>query len=282
MIAVTGATGNLGGLVVADLLERGVAPAGIVAVVRSRDRAAHLAAAGVQVRVADYDDPVALVSAFTGVERLLLVSGSEPGRRVGQHGNVIDAAVEAGVRSLAYTSITKAETSGIALAPDHLATEDLLADAPLATTVLRNNWYYENYTAGLESTLSQGQLLSATDGASFNPAARPDLAAAAAGVLTGEGHEGRIYELAGPSVTLAKLAATIAETSGTPVTVVELPAPAYREALLAAGLPAPVAAMLVDADEGIARGDLEVEESDLERLVGRPLIPFAEVVRAAL
>jgi len=281
MIAITGATGGLGRDVIAELLERGVDPSRIAALVRSPDKAAGLSAHGVVVRFAVYNKPETLPDALEGVEKLLLISGNEPGR-VEQHANVIQAAVQAGVGSIAYTSGTKADTSGIGIIADHRATEKILAGTSIASTILRNNWYFENYTQNLPVTLQQGVILSATGGAQFNPAARRDYAAAAAAVLTSDGHDGKVYELAGPAVTLSDLAAVITEVTGTPVAVVELAPAEYRDTLIGAGLPEPVAAMLVGGDEGIARGDLYVESSDLADLVERAPITFAEVVRAAL
>lgn len=281
-IAVTGATGGLGRLVVDELIAREVPPSEIVAIARSADKAADLADRGVEVRIADYDDPATLPAALAGVDRLLLVSGNEVGKRLLQHTSVIEAAVAAGVGSITYTSLTKADTSTLSLAGEHLGTERILADLDLPTTVLRNDWYFENYTGSLDATLGAGTLLSATEGASFNPAARADYAAAAATVLTTDGHDGVTYELGGAPTTVAEVAATIADVTGTPVSVTELPEAAYRETLVDVGLPEPVADMLTSADRGIARGDLATDSTALADLVGRPLTPFADVVRAAV
>ncbi len=282
MIAITGATGGLGHHVVTELLDRGVPAADLVAVVRSPEKAADLAALGVEVREGDYDRPDTLVSAFAGIDKLLLVSGNEVGQRERQHANAIDAAVAAGVGSIAYTSILKADTSTVTLAAEHLATERALAASGLPHTLLRNGWYHENYTGTLTATLEHGTVLGATGGASFTPAARADFAAAAATVLATDGHDGAVYELGGDPLTLAAVAATVTEVSGTPVTSTDLPVEAFVDALLAAQLPPVVAEMLGSADRGIANGELSTDSGDLARLVGRPLVPFRDAVAAAL
>jgi NAD(P)H dehydrogenase (quinone) len=281
MIAITGATGGLGRLVIDDLLGRGVPASDVVAIARSAEKATPLADLGVQVRIADYDDAAGWPAALDGVDRLLLVSGNEIGKREAQHRTVIDAAVAAGVGEIVYTSLTKADTSRLSLAAEHLATEQHLASVDVPATVLRNDWYFENYTGNLDTTLATGTILSATEGASFNPAARADYAAAAATVLTTDTHTGQTLELAGTPLTVQDLAATITEVTGTEVGVTEVTPEAYEQILTDAGLPGPVATMLRTAEEGIAAGDLSEDPSTLEALVGRPLTPLADVVRAA-
>jgi len=283
MIAITGATGHLGRLVIAALLARGVPAGEIVAIVRDAGKAADLAARGVQVRQADYDRPDALTAALRGVDKLLLVSSSQVGRRAAQHRNVVDAARAAGVTLLAYTSIPKADTSRMLLADEHKATEGMIRAAGLPFVFLRNGWYMENYTDNLAPTLQHGALLGSAGEGRFTPATRADYAAAAAAVLTGPGHENAMYELGGDeSVSLADLAAEISTQSGTPVTYRDLPAGEYAAALTGAGLPAARAALLADADLGIARGDLTTESGDLRRLIGRPTTTLADAVRTGL
>jgi len=283
MIAITGATGHLGRLVIAALLARGVPAGEIVAIVRDAGKAADLAARGVQVRQADYDRPDALTAALRGVDKLLLVSSSQVGRRAAQHRNVVDAARAAGVTLLAYTSIPKADTSRMLLADEHKATEGMIRAAGLPFVFLRNGWYTENYTDNLAPTLQHGALLGSAGEGRFTPATRADYAAAAAAVLTGPGHENAVYELGGDeSVSLADLAAEISTQSGTPVTYRDLPAGEYAAALTGAGLPAALAALLADADLGIARGDLTTESGDLRRLIGRPTTTLADAVRTGL
>lgn len=283
MIAVTGATGHLGRLVVDDLLERGVAPGGIAALVRAPEKAGDLAERGVHVRRAEYTEPETLRTALEGVEKLLLVSSSEVGQRVEQHRNVIDAARVAGVRLLVYTSILEADTSRMQLADEHRATEDLIRASGIPFVLLRNGWYLENYTENLASVLEHGALLGSADGGRVSAAARSDFAAAAAEVLTGTGQEGNVYELGGDeSFTLSELAEEISRQSGRPVEYRDLPEAQYAEALISAGVPEPFARVLADSDRGIARGELYTESGDLRRLIGRPTTSPAEAVRAAL
>ncbi len=283
MIAITGATGHLGRLVIAALLDHGVPAGEIVALVRDPAKAADLAARGVQVRQADYTQPDAVRAALRGVDKLLLVSSSAVGSRVPQHRTVVDATRAAGVTLLAYTSILKADTSPLSLAAEHKATEEMIRASGLPFVFLRNGWYMENYTANLAPTLQHGALLGSAGAGRFTPATRADYAAAAAAVLAGAGHEAAVYELGGDErVNLADLAAEIGAQSGTPVTYQDLPAEEHARALVAAGLPAAVAALLVDADRGIARGDLTTESGDLRRLIGRPTATLAQAVRAGL
>jgi NAD(P)H dehydrogenase (quinone) len=279
-IVVTGATGHLGRLVVEALLDRGVPGGQIVATGRRTETLADLAERGVVVRRADFDDPASLREAFTGAERLLLVSGSEPGRRIEQHGNAIEAAKAGGVRHIAYTSIVRADTSSLLLAADHRGTEELLAASGVPHTLLRNAWYFENYTTRLPVYLEHG-IVGSVGAARISAAARADYAEAAAAVLTGEGHEGAIYELGGASFTMAELAEVVSTATGRTVTYTDLPVEQYAQVLVAAGLPEPVAAVFADGDRGAAAGELLVDGSDLEKLIERTPTPLADVVTAA-
>ena len=279
-IVVTGATGHLGRLVVEALLERGVPAGQIVATGRRTESLADLAERGVVVRRADFDDATSLREAFTGAEKLLLVSGSEPGRRIAQHGTAIEAAKAAGVRHIAYTSIVRADTSSLLLAADHRGTEELLAASGVPHTLLRNAWYYENYTGQLPVYLEHG-IVGATGDARLSAAARADYAEAAAAVLTGEGHEGAVYELGGESFSMAELAEVVSAATGRTVTYTDLPVEQYTQVLVAAGLPEPVAAVFADGNRGAAAGELLVDGSDLEKLIGRTPTPLADAVQAA-
>ncbi|MFC3686973.1 NAD(P)H-binding protein [Aquipuribacter hungaricus] len=292
-LAVTGASGRLGRLVVADLLDRGVVPAGdVVAVVRDPASVADLADRGVQVRRGDYDEPGTLPSALAGVDRLLLVSGSEPGRRVPQHTAVVEAAVAAGVGRLVYTSILGAPTTRNPLAPDHRATEEVLRAAAVPVVVLRNGWYTENWTDQLGQYLATGELLGATGGAGVSAAARADFAVAAASALLAdhaelaaaadEQAEGFLaLELGGPAFTLEELAAAVTEATGTTVVSRDLGVDGYARALVGAGLDEGTAGFVASLDGSIAAGELRTGSGALERLLGRPATPLVEVVRAA-
>jgi NAD(P)H dehydrogenase (quinone) len=278
-IAVTGASGQLGRLVVEELSRAGSTP---VAIVRDPGKVADLAERGVDVRGAAYD-PAALERALDGVDRVLLISGNEFGARVAQHTNVIRAAEHAGVELLAYTSIPGATDNPLILAQEHKGTEAVLAESAVPHVLLRNGWYWENYVGGLAHAVEAGVLHGAAGEGRVAGAARADYAEAAARVLTTDGHAGRAYELGGgESLTYAELAQAISEAAGKPVRYENLPEADYAAALIQAGLPQAYAEALADADAGIARGILDVRSGDLEKLLGRPATPAVEVFRAAL
>jgi NAD(P)H dehydrogenase (quinone) len=259
-------------------------PAGdIVAIVRTPEKIVDLAARGVVVRAADYGDRAALEAALAGVDRLLLVSGSAVGQRIPQHTNVIDAAKAAGVGFVGYTSIPDADTSPLALAVEHKATEELLAVSGIPHVLLRNGWYWENYINDLAGTVERGVLYGAAGEGKVAGATRNDYAEAAAVVLTTDGHDGKVYELGGDErLTYADLAAKISEVAGSSVTYENLPADRYAEVLVSAGVPEPYAKILANSDAGVATGALDVDTGDLQKLIGRPSTPVADVLRAAL
>lgn len=280
---VTGASGHLGRLTVLALLERGVAASDVVATARDTDTIADLAALGVVARQADYTDPASLKEAFAGVDRALLVSSSAVGQRVAQHGHVIDAARDAGVELLGYTSITRADTSQLLLAEEHRRTEELLAASGLPVVLLRNSWYLENYTAQAATALEHGVVLGAAGEGRVSAATRADFAAAAAAALVSDDQAGRVHELGGDvAFTLEEYAATLAAEAGATVAYRDLSAADYTAALVDAGLPEGYAAILADSDLGLARGELLADSGDLSRLIGRPTTTPAEAIRAAL
>ena len=283
LIAVTGASGHLGRLVVEDLLARNFPASRIVAVVRDSQKAADFAARGVQVRVGDYTKPETLDAAFDGVERLLLISSNEVGQRLPQHKSVVEAASKAGVKFIAYTSIPKADTTEMQLAAEHKETERVIRESGIAFAFLRNSWYFENYTAQLPSILEHKAVFGSAGDGRVSAATRADYAAAAAAVLTGDNHDNKIYELGGDTAfTLTELAAEISEQTGEEIVYRDLPVENYAEALIGAGLPEPMARVLADADLGIERGDLLVESGDLNRLTNRPTTTLADAVASAL
>ena len=282
-IVVTGATGHLGHQVVLDLLDRGVPASDIVATGRSLDKVDDLAQRGVGVRRIDFDDPETLKVAFGAGDRVLLVSGSEVGKRGPQHQAVIDAAVAAGVAQLVYTSIPKADTTPMQLAAEHRVTEEAIATSGLPATILRNSWYLEGYASQVPTYLEHGVVGSAGDGR-VSGASRADFAEAAAVVLADPvaDHVGRTYELGGDeSFTLADLAAAVSSATGQDVAYVEVPADQHQAILAAAGLPEPMPAIIADVDQAIRTGALEVEGHDLSTLLGRPTTTLAEVLAAA-
>ncbi|WP_413735658.1 SDR family oxidoreductase [Sodalis sp. RH21] len=282
MIVITGATGQLGRLVIAELLKTHPASE-LVAAVRSPEKARDLAALGVEVRQADYSQPATLDIALRGAEKLLLISSNAVGARVEQHRNVIDAAKRAHVKLLAYTSLLHADTSPLGLSKEHLATEDLLDESGLPVVLLRNGWYHENYTAGIPTALAHNALAGCAGDGRIASASRTDYAAAAAAVLSKENQAGKIYELAGDEAyTLTELAAEITRQSGTAVKYVNLTQPEYQALLSQAGLPDFLAVMLSDSESGASQGGLFDDARQLSQLIGRPTQPLAQAVAAAL
>ena len=278
MIIVTGATGQLGRLVIASLLEK-MPASEIVAAVRNPENARDLAEKGVQVRTADYNRPATLKSAFEGAEKLLLISSSEVGRRADQHRVAIAAASEAGVGLLAYTSMLHADTSPLALSAEHKQTEAMLRRSDLPSVILRNGWYTENYTAGIPAALEHGTLLGCAGEGRISSAARADFAAAAAMVLLSEDQDGRVYELAGDEAyTMTDLAAEISRQAAREVVYKDMPESQYREVLVSVGLPVGLAKLLADSDRGASLGGLYDDSCQLSTLIGRPTTPLSDSI----
>ncbi|MER7073598.1 SDR family oxidoreductase [Terrabacter sp. NPDC000476] len=281
-LLVTGAGGHLGRLVVESLLERGTPARDVVATARTPEAVADLAARGVQVRRADYDEPASLDAAFAGVDRLLLVSGSEVGRRVAQHRNVVEAAGRAGVGLVAYTSITRADRSTLVLAEEHRATEQLLAASGLPHVFLRNSWYLENYTAQVPTVLEHGAVIGSAGTGRVSAATRADYAAAAAVVLAQPDPARTVYELGGDTAfTLGELAETLGRVAGREIAYRDLSADDHTAALVAAGVPEPYAAVLADGDRGLSEGELFTDARDLSTLIGRPTTTLEQALRSA-
>lgn len=282
MFAITGATGQLGRLVMKTLLDK-VPAANIVAAVRDPAKAADLKVLGVQVREANYDRQETLVTAFEGVDKLLLISSSEVGQRTAQHCAVIAAAKRAGVGLIAYTSILHADRSPLPLAAEHKETEAMLRSSGIPHVLLRNGWYTENYLASVPVALQHGVVLGSAGNGRIAFAAREDYALAAATVITKDAQAGRIYELAGDDAyTLAEFAAEIARQSGKPVAYNDLPQEDFKTALLQAGLPEGLATLLAESDAGAAEGGLFDGSGQLSQLIGRATTPLAALVKAAL
>ncbi|MGB9989332.1 SDR family oxidoreductase [Pseudoduganella rhizocola] len=281
MIVVTGATGELGKLVVEALLKR--VPAGqIVAAVRDPAKAGALAQKGVAVRRADYTDRASLEAAFAGAEKVLLISSSEVGQRLPQHLNVVAAAERAGVKLLAYTSVLRADTSPMSVAAEHKATEEAIRASGLPFAFLRNGWYLENYAGSIAGAAAQGVLAGGSGDGRIAAAARADYAEAAAAVLV-SGAPQQVYELGGDMpFTLGELAAEVARQSGREVKFLNLPQAEYEAALLAHQLPPAMAALIADADANAAHGALDEGSRTLSKLIGHPTRSLADAVKAVL
>ena len=281
MILVTGATGQLGRLVMDELLKTTEATH-IIAAVRTPAKADDFAARGVQVREADYSRPETLAAAFHGASRLLLISGNEMGQRIDQHKAVIDAAEASGITFAAYTSILHCDTSPLALAEEHLATEKYILRSGLNYSMLRNGWYFENQTAAIPPALQKGAFVGATGEGRIAAAARSDYAAAAAIVLTGKGYENSILELAGDApYTRAELAEEVGRQTGKVIGYQNL-SPAEYKKVLSEFLPALYAEVIADAEAHAADGALDDNSHTLSRIIGRPTATLAEAVKSAL
>ena len=279
MIAITGATGHLGQLVINDLLKT-VPASQLVAIVRNPAKADALKQQGIIIRQADYADEAGLTLALKDVEKLLLISSSEVGQRAIQHQNVINAAVAAGVQFIAYTSLLHADTSPLGLHTEHVITEKALAASGIPYTLLRNGWYSENYLASAPAALAHGVFIGSAGEGKIASATRSDYAAAAAKVISSEGHAGKVYELAGDEAwTLSELAAELSKQSGKPVVYQNLSEADFATALKGAGLPEAFANLLADSDAGAAKGGLFDSSRMLSTLIGRPTTPIRDSIR---
>ncbi|HEX7872929.1 MAG TPA: SDR family oxidoreductase [Sphingobium sp.] len=282
MYAVTGASGQLGRLVIETLLTQ-IEPGQIVALVRDPTKVAEFANKGVVVRAFDYNDGATLASALEGVDRLLLISSNEVGQREAQHRAVIDAARAAGVGFIAYTSILDADRSPLGLAIEHRATEAAIVESRLPYAFLRNGWYTENYTMNAVGEVAHGAVIGSTADGKISAAGRSDYAAAAAAVLVSRQETNQIYELAGDeSFTLADYAATLSKVSGKAVSYVYMAETEYRAALEGIGLPEPLAAMLAESSATAAGGALFEQGRTLSTLIGRPTLSLEAAVIAVL
>ena len=280
-IAITGAAGHLGRHVIESLLARGVAAQDLVAIVRTASKAEDLTARGITVAEAPYEDVAALTEALQGVDRLVLVSGSEVGKRAAQHTNVLEAAKAAGVAFIAYTSLVNADSSELSLAPEHRETEALLASSGIDHVLLRNGWYWENFASNVDAARATGHVFGAAGEGRVNGAARRDYAEAAALVVTTDGHAGKTYELGGqPSLTYPEIAQAVGTVIGAEVSYVNQSVEEYQQTLEGAGLLAEVAQMIAGWDVAIAGGALETASTDLEDLIGRPATSLAEALAA--
>jgi len=278
-IGVTGATGQLGRLTIAKLKEK-VATGSIVALVRTPEKAADL---GVEARAFDYSKRDSLAASLQGIDKLLLISGNEVGQRLPQHIAVIEAAKKAGVKQIIYTSILHADTSSLGLAVEHLATEAAIKASGLVYTILRNGWYTENYTGSAKGAIGAGAFIGCAGNGKIASAARVDFAAAAVVVLTGTGHENKIYELAGDTAyTLADLAAEISRQTGKAIPYNNLTETQYADILKSFGLPEGVAQMLADSDTGASKGGLFDDSKQLSALIGRPTTSLSKVLADAI
>ncbi len=278
-IGITGATGQLGQLVVQKLKEKNTG-AKLVALVRDPKKAASL---GIEVRTFDYGQPETLPQALEGIDHLVFISGSEIGKRETQHSNVIKAAKQAKVKKIAYTSLLHADTSSLMLAPEHLATENMLKESGIPHTILRNGWYTENYTANLKAALEHGAIIGSAGNGKISSATREDYAEAIAETITSDAHTGQTYELAGDQTyTMQDLAAEVSKQTGKNIVFLNLPEAEYAQKLQEIGLPEGMATAFASLDYSASKDDLHNESGTLSQLIKRPTTPLSQAVKAGL
>jgi len=278
-IAITGSTGQLGQLIISRLKDK-IPSGNIIALARSPEKAKDF---GVEVREADYDKPETLKPAFDGVDTLLMISASEVGKRARQHANVIEAAKDADIKWIVYTSLLHADSTSINLGEEHVITEKALKETGIPFTILRNGWYTENYAASVPMALESGAVIGSAEDGKISAATRADYADAAVAVLTGDGHEGKTYELAGDDAfTLEDLADEISRQSGKSITYKNMPEKKYAAALADAGLPEAYAKQIASWDVSTAKGDLFNDSRQLSKLIGRPTTPLSDTVAVIL
>jgi NAD(P)H dehydrogenase (quinone) len=278
-IGVTGATGQLGRLVVEELKKR-VSADTIVALVRTPRKATDL---GVESREFDYSSPDGLAGSLAGIDRLLLISSSEVGQRVRQHANVIEAAKKAGIKWIVYTSLLHADTSSLSLAEEHKATESMLKESGIPYTLLRNGWYTENYTGSIPGAIAAGAFIGSAGNGKIASAARADYAAAASAVLADQDHQHKIYELAGDDAyTLADLAAEVSRQTGKVIAYQNLSEADYANTLKKVGLPEGLAYAIAGWDVAASKNDLFDNGHQLSKLIGRATTSLSDTVAAAL
>ncbi len=274
MILITGATGNYGNSTIDFLLKKGVSSTNIVALARDEEKAADLKSKGIEVRIGDYDNYVQLVTAFKGIDKLLLISGSDIVNRSQQHQNVIEAAKESGVKHIVYTSFERkneSETSPISfVAASHIATENWIKSSSMHYTILRNNLYMDilPWFFG-EKVMETGVFLPAGDTkAAFT--LRDDMAEATANVLITEGHENKVYNFSNTeNVSIGEMAASLSEIAGKEVPYTSPSTEVYVETLTNANVPADYVGMFAGFSSAILQGEFTVEKTDLENILGR-------------
>ncbi|UDL89800.1 SDR family oxidoreductase [Mesorhizobium sp. PAMC28654] len=290
-LLVTGASGQLGRSVINHLLDTFKVPAArIIATTRTPESLADLAARGVDVREANFDDRASLAKAFKGADRVLVISTNElaiHGKRREQQLAAVAAAKLAGVAHLHYTSMPNTEPgSPVLFAPDHYDTEQAIKASGIPYTIFRNGWYDENLFMSLPQTLASGHWYTSTGDGRISYGARDDLAAAIAAGLASGAKESTTYTLTGPKAyTVAEVAALVTEVTGKPIQVVQLSDDALTEGMKAAGLPEPIARLLVSFDAATRVGGLGMVTDSVEKLSGRKSVSlkqFLETNKAKL
>lgn len=276
--AITAATGHYGAAALQSLLDLGAAPSDVVALVRSPEKAADLAAKGVEVRQFDYKGD--LSGGFAGVDRVLFIPTADHGGRVEMNKNVIDAAQAAGVTDLVYVSFVNAtEFPDSPLTPDHAETEKILAASSMNTLSLRSGFYFENVLGGADAYVQMGALPSVSGDAKISAASRAELAEAAARLLYADTVPSGVMTLVGAPLTKGDMAQAIADAAGRPVQLAEVSPEEYQKGLVSAGMPEEVAASYTKVDEATGAGALYAESTDLAKVLGREPKTFAQAAK---
>lgn len=277
-LLVTGATGKLGAKVVETLLM--TVPASQLAVsVRNPEKAKGLQARGVEVRQGDFDDPETLDSAFKGIDRLLIIStDGDNETRIRRHANAVDAAKGAGVKFIAYTSLTNAQESTNVFAPTHQPIEEAIKKTGIPYSILRNNWYFENEIPGIQGVLAGAPWVTSAGNGKVGWVLQQDLAEAAAKVLTDNGHDNTIYELSGNPLTQEEFVSVLGDVLGKEVAIQQVDDATYGNIMKDAGMPDFIIPLLVDIQRSIREGSLDFVSNDFEKVLGRPATPIKEAL----
>ena len=284
-VLVTGASGQLGRLVIDALLASGrLQPGNIIATTRDTSKLAAYADRGVSVRTADFDDPVSLDAAFAGASKILIISTDAldaPGKRLAQHKAAIAAAAKTGAKHILYTSMPQPDDSLVTFAPDHLGSEEAVKATGIPYTILRDGWYAENLFMSLPHALQTGSWYTSAGTGRIAHITRTDTAAAIAGAVLKAGTESRIYTLTGTKThTAEEIAALVSTATGKPLAVVHVTDAQLGEGLKAAGLPEDFVPTIVSFDANTREGKIAMATKDAEALSGRPLTSFEDFVTA--
>ena len=281
-ILVTGATGKLGGKVMESLLHK-VSAKSLAVSVRDPKKADHLKALGVDVRQGDFDKPEALKDTFAGIDKILIIStDGDNATRIRQHKNAVNAAKEAGVKFIAYTSIANADNSTLSLAEVHRATEAQIKDTGIPYAMLRNNWYLENETMSIKASLGGAPWMTAAGDGKVGWALQKDYAEAAASILSGDGHENKVYELSGSPLSQQELVSALEEVAGVKINVIKWAMRSIKKRCRLSVCPDFVVELLCGIQKGIREDNLNVESDDFEKLIGRPPTPIKEALKELL
>ena len=282
-ILVTGATGQLGGKIV-EFLAKKVPTTDIIAGTTNlvSEKAQALTAQGIEVRKTDFEDQASLVEAFTGVKKVFIIStfGDEEAS-ARQQTNAVEAAKQAGVKQMVYSSAPKADVSDFFLAGPHRVRENIIKESGIPYVLVRNNWYVENELGTVQASLNGGSWVTSAGEGKVGWVLRADLAEATANVLASEGHDNKAYELGGENLTQAEFVAALNEVTGKGIQVIHVDDAAFGE-MLKGNVPEQLAGMLVMTQMSIREGKLINDSADLERLLGRKPTTVKEALQQLL